>query len=160
VRHASLRLADGAWTVECPPRTTALRRVEPEAARRMIAEAAWRKPLWKRRSVALARDEAGRYYFVDRLRDEHGGKGLRLFVGKKGRLVEQKLRDAVDDSAGLILESRAGVLHVDFVASTARWRVGKKKTPLTFLPLETNVGLIYADLGVYRTRIGVPCDDL
>lgn len=160
-QHADVALqGNKAWTIECSGRTIPVQPLDEKETRALIDGARFKKGLWKRQSVALARDRGGRYFFVDRLRDEHGGKGLRMFIGKKGALKEQTLSDAVDDSAGLLLTSKAGALHLDLAAGTAKFGKGKKTAPLVFLPVQDNRLLIYGDLGVYRQRLGVPCDDL
>jgi hypothetical protein len=42
----------------------------------------------------------------------------------------------------------------------ATWVRGKKRTKLTYVPLDANVYMIYAELGVYVERLGTPCDDI
>jgi hypothetical protein len=160
VGNTELRVRDGAWVGSCGDRDTPFHRLDENDTRKFLAKAVFKKRLWKRQSVVLARDRKGRYYFVDRLRDEYGGKGLRLFVGRKGRLSEQRLVDTVSDSEGLILMTAGGELHVDFDKSAARWAHKKDVEELVFVPLYDNRVLIYGELGVYRERLGAPCDDL
>jgi hypothetical protein len=157
--HLEYERGSGKGSVDCAGRETPLHLLDEADTRKLLDGARFRKPLWKRQALVLSRDEAGRYYYADRLRDEHGGRGFRLFIGKKGRLVEQKLIDTVADSAGFILETRQGQLVVDLGKQAAQWVAGKKKEPLIFVPPADNRTLIYGDLGVYRERFGVLCDD-
>jgi hypothetical protein len=158
---ADVALEDGKrWTVTCSQRVTPFHPLDEKDTRELLARVKFRKAPWKRQAVLLGRDDRGRYYYVDRLRDEHGGKGLRLFIGKKGRLVAQRLVDTVDDSVGLLLETRGGELHADLEKNTVWWTAGRSRKDLSFVPLADNRTLVYRELGVYRERLGVPCDDL
>lgn len=152
----SLDLADARWTIRCSDRETPLHVVDEKTTRALLGKVKLRKVKWKRQALAFARDKTGRYYYADRLRDEYGGRGVRLYVGKKGRLVEQKLVDVAFDSAGVVLETKKGSLTVD--DKSASWTVGEKTKDLIFLPLYENSVVIYSELGVYREPLGVPCD--
>ena len=118
-------------------------------------------PLWQRQSHVLARDDNGVYYFVDKLREEFGGNGFRVFVGQKGSMKEMPMKNVVSDSAGEIFATTSGELKL--VTNTkdkqeAYWKKGGKKEDLTLLEPSDNRYLIYSELGVYGT-LGTVCDD-
>ncbi|RMH40778.1 MAG: hypothetical protein D6689_12760 [Deltaproteobacteria bacterium] len=158
---AEIGFRDGAWYVQCADRKTPLAVApEPEAAR-VLDKATFYGPLWRRQAYHLSRDDRGRYYYVDRLRDEYGGKGFRLFVGFKGRMKLTKLVNVVSDSEGDIFATRRGDLRLVMGRDrkNATWHRGKKKVPLTTVPLVENLVLIYDELGVYDGQVlGTPCD--
>jgi len=136
-----------------------LTKVDDVTAAKILASATFRKPLWKRQAHALSRDDRGVYYYVDRLRDEHGGKGFRLFAGMKGAMKELPLVNIVSDSKGQIFSSKRGELRFVQAADTATWIKDDKKTNLVNVPVEDNVQMIYTDLGVYEGSLGTPCDE-
>ena len=132
----------------------------PEAdARKIIDHATFRPPFWKRQPHFLARDDAGNYYYVDRLRDDQGGKGYRLFRGPKGSMKELSMTNVVADSVGEIFATKKGELRFVVTNGQAKWVFGSKSMELTKVPVDDNVVLIYADLGVYLGSLGMPCDD-
>ncbi len=113
-----------------------------------------------RRPKFLARDESAVYYYVDRL---VGGKGERLFVGKKGAMKEVELIDTSSDTAGSVYTSKTGELRLVDThqggASTAAWVKGDKRTELIRLDLDVNSHVIFSELGIYK-QIGTLCEDL
>jgi len=158
-----IQYRDGAWQLKCLERTTPLAVVTDEAASKLLAEAKFHVPLWKRQGYALARDDRGSYYYVDRLRDEHGGKGFRLFVGMKGSMKLTKLVNVVSDSEGDIFSTRTGDLRLIWnrqgETEDVTWVKGKKRTKLTSVPMWKNIQLIYDELGAYEgEQLGTPCD--
>jgi hypothetical protein len=118
-----------------------------------------------RRPHLLARDDRGVYYYVDVLRDDYGGNGHRVFVGKKGALKQLPLTDVASDTGGEVLSTKTGDLRLvrtfDQAASTtktsARWIRGERVAELVTLDVYMNQPLIYKDLGVYKIS-NVPCD--
>jgi hypothetical protein len=129
-------------------------------AKRILDTASFRKPLWKRQAQALARDDAGNYYYVDRMRDDYGGKGHRIFAGPKGGMKELPMTNVVSDSVGEIYATKKGELRFITEPNKASWIKGATKTELTIVPLEQNVQMIYGELGVYDGSLGTPCDDM
>lgn len=133
----------------------------PDAdAKKVLDSASYRRPLWKRQAQALARDDSGNYYYVDRMRDEHGGKGHRIFAGPKGGLKELPMTNVVSDSVGEIYATKKGELRFVTDPNKATWIKAGVKTELTIIPIEANISLIYSDLGVYDGSLGTPCDDI
>lgn len=166
-RGGELELAGGAWTVRCSDRRTPMVRLNELETGKLLDRVVFKKSMWKRQAHAFARDEDGVYYLVDSLRDDrpqgeqwddpHPPTGFRLFIGRKGRLREQKVTDTAVDSKGVVISSKAGRLSVDESAKRMVWSKGKKRKELLFLEVEDNVLLIYRDLGLYG-KLGVPCD--
>ena len=160
---ASLSFAGGAWKVQCDARETPLVVLGEAETRAILDRAVFKKPYWKRQAHALGRDSSGYYFYVDRLRPEDpmrpadSPEGYRLFIGRKGRLASQRLRDSDTDSKGFVLHTKRGTLSVDLEAKTAVWSRGKRKTQLTFLPVEDNTLMIYRDFSLYG-KLGTPCD--
>ena len=126
-------------------------------AKKIIEHATFRPPFWDRQAHFLARDDAGNYYYVDRLRS--GGKGFRLFRGPKGSMKEMAMTNVVSDSVGEIFTTKKGELRFVVTDGQAKWVFGSKSMELTKVPVEDNVPLIYGDLGVYLGTLGTPCDD-
>ena len=117
-----------------------------------------RKPRW------LARDEALVYYYVDEIRQVYGGKGYRVFFGKKGAMKELPIVDVATDSAGDVFSTKTGDLRLvrvfnDAAHDTATWVKGDKRTTLYLLDVDANSPLIYRDLGVYGF-VGTICENL
>ena len=111
---------------------------------------------------ALMRDDAGVYYYVDQLSKAYGGKGYRVFVGKKGAMKQLPLADVASDSGGEVFATKGGDLRLTITDSgtkTAAWGKGSKKTALIVLDVERDEAMIFRDLGVY-TFIGTLCDDI
>jgi hypothetical protein len=131
----------------------------PDQARKVLAKATFLPPLWERQAHFLARDDDGVYFYVDKLQEEYGGKGYRVFVGKKGALKEAAMTNIVSDSAGEIYSTKTGELKI--VAGSdgkAYWKKGGKKTELIVLEVPKNRYVIYRELGIYGT-LGVVCDE-
>ncbi len=159
--HSNLKLgADGKWLVTCGTRKTALTQAATPLARKVLDNAKFVERYWKRKPYALARDEWGNYYYVDRLQKQWGGKAFRLWVGQRGNMKRQRMTNIVSDSVGDIFSTRKGTLRLILNKKDATWINNKKRSSLTFVPLWPNVKLIYAELGVYPGRMGNPCDDL
>jgi hypothetical protein len=140
--------------------TIPLKKMSDADAKKILDTASFRKPFWKRQAQALARDDAGNYYYVDRMRDDYGGKGHRIFAGMKGGLKELPMTNVVSDSVGEIYATRKGELRFVTEPNKAWWIKGSTKTELTIIPIEDNIALIYGDLGVYDGSLGTPCDDM
>lgn len=176
--YVTFRRRHGESEIECGRRKTGLTRLPEGEAKRMVAKAKFYGPYWRRRSELLARDDEGRYFFVDRhhdievVRDHYKGRyrdqlapkrGFRLYVGPRGRMKRVKLKNLVVDPAGEIFITAAGKLKR--VASTKKvtWTEGGKTVELTPIDLRDarTSRLIYRHLGPYRgARMGRPCDDL
>lgn len=159
--QANFGFKDGKWTVQCDERKTELTALSKEDAGKLLAGAKFYKTRWKRRAYALARDNSGTYYYVDRAREPEGNKDFRVFRGPKGAVKPQKMVNVVSDTQGDIFVTSAGKLRLVLDKGEQSWLQGGKTTKLTSVPVEDNAVMIYSELGVYSgERLGTPCDDL
>lgn len=134
----------------------------PEADQaRLRKDAKLEKPLWERQAVFLARNDRGVYYYVDGIRADHGKTGQRVFVGKTGEMKLQKMKNIVDDQAGMIFETDGGALRLVMDKTQATWIAGKS-APVKLVVLDVQSGdnprLIYKTLGIYG-KLGSLCDN-
>jgi hypothetical protein len=159
------------YTLQCDDRTTAFTAVAAADAKTILGAATFLKPRWKYMAYALARDDAGTYFFVDRQREPPQSKFFRLYMGKKGEMKPLKMVNVVSDSEGDIFATKTGELRLiipkegrgglDSERREPVWIKGKKRVSLTWVPVEDNAYMIYAELGVYAGQLlGTPCDDL
>jgi hypothetical protein len=161
VNRASFSLeAGGKYVLECGDQNEDWKKVPDADARKLLDAAIWKKALWRRQAQFLARDDHGNYYYVDRLRDDFGGKGHRIFAGPKGGMKELPMTNVVADSKGEIYATKRGELRFITATDAASWVNGGTRTELTIVPVEDNVPMIYRDLGVYEGSLGTPCDDM
>jgi hypothetical protein len=111
----------------------------------------------------LARDDSGVYYYVDRIAKAYGGKGYRVFVGRKGAMKPMPLTDVASDSAGDVFSTKSGDLRLvrnsDSQKETTTWVKGEKRTELVFLDTDVNSVVIFKDLGIYN-QLGTVCDNI
>ncbi len=148
------------YYLTCGDEDVILKKVPDADARKVLDGAAFKKSYWKRQAAALARDDAGNYYYVDRMRDEFGGKAHRTFAGPKGGMKELPMTNVVSDSVGEIYATKRGELRFVTSGGTAKWIKGNVKLDLTIIPPSDNIQLIYSELGVYDGSLGTPCDDM
>ena len=140
--------------------TRPLTQLKADEARTLLQRTKLLPPLWHRQSHLLARDDDGVYYYVDKMLDDYGGHGFRVFVGQKGAMKEMPMTNVVSDSAGEIFATKSGQLKlVGGKGGTMYWIKGGKKSELTQLETSENIYLIYRDLGIYGP-LGAVCDDL
>jgi hypothetical protein len=159
--QASVGSKDGKVQVQCEERKTELTRLTPDEIKSMVKSAKFVKPRWKHQAYAVARDNTGKYYYVDRQREPEGNKNFRLFSGPRGGMKQLKMINVVSDSEGEIFSTKSGQLRLVLGQNESIWVEGRQKTKLLLLPLEDNVRLVYKDLGVYVGQpLGTPCDDL
>lgn len=165
----SFDFKDGKFSVTCGPKTRELTVVPEGEAKPVLSSAGFHVPSWQRRPYRLARDDQGTYYFVDCFRDESqqscrgDGRDWRLFVGPRGKLKLQPMKNVVSDSVGEIFATTTGemrlVLDDGAGKQTFKWVQAKKEKPLTDVPVDDNAVMIYGSLGVYdREKLGTPCD--
>jgi hypothetical protein len=159
--QASFGLHDKKWTVQCGERTTELKPLPRAEGDKILAEAKFLKARWRRQAYALARDNGGTYYFVDRAREPEQSKDFRVFRGPKGAVKAMKMVNVVNDSEGDIFITKAGKLRLVLDKHETTWLEGGRTIKLTQLDVADNHVLIYTDLGVYPgEKLGTPCDDL
>ena len=152
-RTTDLVLDDGTATVTCGTRPTTFRASGAKlTAKAALEPARWREPAY------LARDATAVYYYVDR--PQNAGTDPRLYIGKRGSLLEQKLTDVASDSAGLLLVTKRGSFRYNRGPDTFEW-IGTDHKAMPLTAVHPDYDLIYNELGVYAGhRMGTPCDDL
>ncbi len=159
-----LKRDDAGWAIKCRKgRVHHFTPVSQERRSQILRNATFQdEERWKREAYALARDNRGNYYYVDRFTDAHGGKNYRVFRGPRGNLKVTKLIDIVDDSDGKIFATQRGKLRLlldNKRQSEAMWIEGKKQHKLVVLPLIKNRELIYTGLGLYDAELmGTLCE--
>ena len=149
-------------TVNCGKRHTTLRALDAAAQQAMIAKAEFKRSPWNTAAYALARDDKGTYYYVDRGRYDDNAKVFRVFVGQRGNMREEKLKNIVHDSGGDIFATPDGSLRL-IVGDTPQteWVNNDQHIKLMSLEVRANATMIRNDLGIYQhVRYGTPCDDL
>lgn len=156
---ADLDIKGSKATMTCGQDEFDLELVSATEATKILDKAVFKRPLWTRQGHALSRDDKGNYYFVDRLQDEYGGKGFRLFIGQKGAMKEQSLTNIVSDSMGQIFTSKKGELRFVQEDGKATWIKNERKIELVNVPIEANLAMVYGELGVYEGSLGTPCDE-
>jgi len=163
----------GTCSASCGERKTDLTILGEDAKKALLmGKATFEPPRHKRAPHHLARDDGGRYFYVDKGTTSDSEKNFRLFVGPKGAMKLQKMTNAVADTEGEIFTTKSGSLrYVTDRLNPPTWIQGGKKTTLTVVPIEgadpksdepiNNYQLIYNELGVYLgEKLGNPCDDL
>ena len=149
-------------SLRCGDRTQALTVMGGPEAAKLMGGATFQKSPRVREPYALARDDRGTYYYVDRGLTAETKSNFRVFVGKKGALKLQKMKDVASDSEGEVFSTASGDLR--FVTAHDKkeytWLKGGKSVHLVALPPRENLTLIYTTLGVYTgQKLGTPCDD-
>ncbi|HEY1586860.1 MAG TPA: hypothetical protein VGH63_14300, partial [Polyangia bacterium] len=149
------------FQVLCSDRHTKLTQLVPAEATALVAGAKFYKPRWNHFAYSLARDNTGRYYYVDNVREPEHSKNFRLWAGMKGAMKPQKMTNVVSDSEGDIFSTKSGSLRLILDKHETTWMQNEKKVKLIFLEPSDNHIMIYTDLGVYTGEpLGTPCDDL
>jgi hypothetical protein len=148
-------------TVQCLERKTELEKLADDEAKKLISGGKFHKARWGRYAYALARDNTGKYYYVDNVREPEGAKNFRLFAGAKGNMKQQKMTNVVSDSQGDIFSTTHGELRLILSKQDSTWIANEKPHKLVWVPVDDNHIMIYTDLGVYTGEpLGTPCDDL
>jgi hypothetical protein len=159
-RGASFELKDKKYWAECGERKVEMKPLTDAETKAMLGTAAFHGPRWTWRAYLLARDEDGKYYYVDRQREPEDSKNFRLFVGPKGNLKLQKMTNVVSDTEGDIFATKTGTMRLISGKNEFTWISNKSKLKLTKVPVEDNAAMIYSELGVYTGELlGTPCDD-
>lgn len=163
-----MRKADGSFSKWCgSEHETSLTQLTADKAKQVLDKSSFWTSAMIHRPHLLARDDAGVYYYVDVLREQYGGKGYRVFVGKKGAMKQLPLSDIASDTAGEVFATKSGNLrfiHDETLdegkpKTAVTWVRGEKRSPLVQLDVDMNSPLIFKDLGIYAF-LGTICDDL
>jgi hypothetical protein len=158
------RKKDGSYEKSCRGKDDmGLTELSGDKARAVLDKAAFLTMAIVHVPHLLARDDSGVYYYVDRLAKIYGGKGYRVFVGKKGAMKQMPLTDVASDSAGDVFSTKSGDLRLvrnsESSKETMTWVKGEKRTELVFLDTDINSAVIFKDLGLY-TFLGTLCDNV
>lgn len=147
-------------TVVCGKRPTEMTPAQGGAD--LLAKASFQRSPHDHLPYRLARDDSGNYYYVEHGRYRDNERSFRVHVGPRGKMKQLGLKNVVHDTEGDIFSTASGDLRLVAGSSgMAEWVKNNKRTQLVDVPVDTNVGLIYNELGVYtRLRLGQPCDDL
>ena len=158
------RKKDGSYEKSCRGKDDmGLTELTGDKARAVLDKAAFLTMAIVRVPHLLARDDSGVYYYVDRIAKIYGGKGYRVFVGRKGAMKQLPLTDVASDSAGDVFSTKSGdlrlVRNTESSKETMTWVKGEKRTELVFLDTDLNSVVIFKDLGLY-TFLGTLCDNV
>ncbi len=157
------KLADGTFRKSCGVKqTVGLTQLTGDKAKDILDKSQFLSTPVLYRSYLLARDDRGIYYYVDMLRDQYGGAGHRVFVGKKGAMKQLPLTDVVSDSGGDVFSTKTGdlrLVHGKDDKPTALWIRGEKKNELVWLDTYMNAPLVWRELGIYKIS-GTICDNI
>ncbi len=159
--QASFGMKNRQVYVQCGENPTPLKLVPAAAAKKLLAKAKLFKPRWRRMGFAIARDDAGTYYFVDRLREPDDTRDFRLYVGTRGKVRAIEIQDALLDDAGQVFITAAGRLKFSRggATTTVEWLQGDKRAALSGIDLESQARFIYTELGAYAgEKLGTACD--
>ncbi len=156
--QAELDRKNGRLSLQCGTRTIAFHPAAPARARAVLARAHLFLPRWQREAFAIARDDRGTYFFVDRRRESSVRPEYRLFVGQKGKLSPVALSDAIVDRGGELFITADGRLRIRPAARKADWIAGDTVTPLVYLDIGDEARFAYTELGVYHEPLGTACD--
>jgi hypothetical protein len=161
--ESDLSIRGGQATLTCGKRTIHLRVVGPGGVKKVLAEAKFYAPPFRRIPHLLARDDQGSYFLVDAARDPWSGQvaarqDLRLRYGRKGALAPVPLVDTISDPSGLVLVSDTGRLVAR--GASVEWIAAAGKLELIPVDLRSAGPFVYGELGAYGSRLGTPCDGM
>jgi hypothetical protein len=156
---ASFGCREGVCTLTCGKRDLVWKNVAKPRAAAMLEKARFFKPRWARRTYALARDDEGTYYFVDRAREPDDNKDFRVYVGSQGEMGAVAAKVLASDRSGDVFGTAQGKLRLSHEPQEAEWIAPAGRQKLQMLDLYENARLIYGELGVYKNQpLGTPCD--
>jgi len=164
IQPGSVQKKDGAYWRWCgTDNKVGLTEITGDKAKAVLDKSTFWTTALTRRPYLLARDDAGVYYYVDVIRSDYGGKGYRVFIGKKGAMKQRPLTDIAIDTAGDVFGTKTGDLRIvreaNELKSTVTWVRGEKRSVLVSLDTDANSPLIFKELGIY-TFTGSICDAL
>ncbi len=175
--NSHFKYRDEKASFKCDERKTKLTALTHDKGQAMLKKAKFFGVYWTRVPHALARDDDGNYYYVDRLagRDSmvRGFRGFRVFVGPRGKMEQVKMKNMVSDPRGEVFITKSGKLRMVLTKSRinpklekAVWLTGRKDRKRTELVIVSVTHLrtrmmIFRELGVYQgLKLHKPCDDL
>lgn len=155
----SLVLKAGKWSVSCAARKTPLVKVDASTSAR-LRKSKFLPQLHDREVHLVARDDTGVYYLVDK-RARDGGVDYRLFVGKPGAMRKIRLSTVIVDDVGEVFAGAGGRFVRNHRKDSLQWTPRNGRSAEVFqLKSGRTRYLVFGELGVYKGRLGTPCDDL
>ncbi len=156
--EASFDLRDGKYLLSCGEKEVTMTELPAAKAKKLLADAKLFQPRWRRRAHALARDDEGTTFYVDRAREPANSNDFRVFIGSPGKFAASVPEVLAADSDGEIFGVAGGKLRLAHNKGEAEWIQGGQKMKLTWLPIESNAQNVYSRLGVYNEPLRTPCD--
>jgi hypothetical protein len=157
--QASFERTAEAHSLQCGEAKVAFSPVPSEEAKRLLAKAAFFGPRWQRRIHAVARDDEGTFWLVDRAREPERSDDFRLFSGRKGRAAPVELEDALLDEGGDVFLTPRGRLRIDHRKREAEWIDDAGTRKLVHLDVESQAAFVYGSYGAYGSEpLGSACD--
>jgi hypothetical protein len=162
VGGGAIEMVEDRWRLRCGARITDLVAVGENERALLLKTARFEAPRLAREPYALARNERGEYFYIDRDVRARGSAGYRMYTGRIGKVRQIKLAWVVSDSEGDVFAGRRGQLRVvtdERGGRSFEWRRGKSVEALLEVPIARNPYLVYKELGVYQNhQLGTPCD--
>jgi hypothetical protein len=154
---------DGSYSKRCVD-DIPLTQITGDKAKAVLDKSTFMTELTMRRAHMLSRDDSGVYYYVDKFHTRYGGKGYRVWVGKKGAMKLLALTDVASDSAGEVFSTKTGDLRLTRTSGAegsnqVMWIRGEKRQELITLDTEVNSPVIFSELGIYKF-MGTICDNI
>lgn len=148
-------------SLTCGTRESNWTLVPLEEATALLRGAATERSPFDRIPHALARDQRGIYYYVDRGRTEETAGEFRVYRGRRGNLRPLEMRDVAADSEGEVFSTSQGDLRLIVDQDEpSHWIERGRQMDLRRVPVNENYQLIFNELGVYTAdRLETPCDD-
>jgi hypothetical protein len=157
--EASFDFREGRYRLTCGKKELDYKPVPAREAAAFLKRTPLYGVRWRRAGHALARDDEGTYYYVDRARVPEDSTDFRAYVGRRGRVVAEPAELLARDEDGELFALQAGTLRFSPGRKEAELSRGGEKRKLAFLQVEDHVQLLYTALGAYTgERLGTPCD--
>lgn len=157
-RRSSFERSGDAFVLTCGDTKVQLKPVSAAQAKRLFAKTPIYDVRWQRSAHAIARDDEGIYYYVDRARDEKV-TDYRIYVGLRGKVSVYAAQLLASDAAGDIFQFGGSRLSVSAREGKTEIRHGSEVRPLIHLDIGQHASLAYGALGAYRGEaLGTPCD--
>jgi len=150
--------------VRCGERERTLVALPRAQGSRLLMEATYYAPPFVRRPVALARDDEGNYFYVDRQREPAlRGPEFHLYTGPKGAMARLEIEEVGAEGGSTVLRTSQGRLRLSAEGERgqADWLAEGGRRMLAWLDLARNLPLVFGELGVYGAEpLGTVCDPL
>lgn len=158
--QASFGYQDGRYTLTCGDQTLEFHEAPKAFAKKLLKRGKLYDVRWQRRAWAIARDDDGNYFVIDRARQPEDSLDFRMYVGTRGAMNAYSAEPLAQDSGGEIFKSAAGKLKLDYREKKASWTPsGAAEEALTLLDIDGQARFVYSQLGTYAGQpLGTPCD--